>query len=487
MILAGLALVIPNLAAAAFLRLFIDGILVEGHRDWLRPLLLAIAGTAVMRLAAAGLQQVYLTRLEIRLMLGESLGFIRHALGLPVAFFQRRFTGDIVTRAHQAARVAELISGELATTAVNLLTLGVYVAVMLPFDPLLTVVGVAMSGLNLLALQLVGRWRVDRNRTIEQLRGRLMAGVMWAIQIIESIKATGSESDLLVRWTGDQARMINAEQELGSCDALLVALPPLLAGLTTILVLGFGGYQVIVGTLSIGSLVAFQTLLVGFNQPFRDLARLGTDIQELRADLDRIDDVRNRPLDPVFHAPRIESSSTGDAGSDRCRAPSLERTRRVPERLLRLQPDGRGALDQGLLAGRAGRASASRWWAARGAGNPRSGGSSRDCTGPGAGRSSSMAVRWRRSLARSSSARSRWWTPRSASSKGTVRDNLSLWDELIPLEQLVQGAVDAAIHRDLLMRRGGYTRPWPSKVETSPAASASGSRSREPWPAIRAW
>ena len=55
-----------------------------------------------------------------------------------------------------------------------------------------------------------------------------MAGVMWAIQIVESIKATGSESDLLVRWTGDQARMINAEQELGACDALLVALPPLL-------------------------------------------------------------------------------------------------------------------------------------------------------------------------------------------------------------------------------------------------------------------
>ncbi len=127
-----------------------------------------------------------------------------------------------------------------------------------------------------------------------------MAGVMWAIQIVESIKATGSESDLLVRWTGDQARMINAEQELGACDALLIALPPLLSSLTTILVLGLGGRQVMLGSLSIGALVAFQSLLVGFNQPFRDLARLGSDVQELRADLDRIDDVRNRAVDPVF-------------------------------------------------------------------------------------------------------------------------------------------------------------------------------------------
>ena len=54
-------------------------------------------------------------------------------------------------------------------------------------------------------------------------------------------------------------------------------------------------------------LVAFQSLLAYFNQPFRDMARLGSDVQELRADLDRIDDVRNRPIDSVF----ISSSSVG--------------------------------------------------------------------------------------------------------------------------------------------------------------------------------
>ncbi len=155
MILAGLALAIPDLAAAAFQRVYIDGILIEGHLDWLRPLLIAVGATALMRLAAAGLQQVYLTRLEIRLTLAESLGFLRHALQLPVVFFQRRFTGDIVTGPAQTARVAGLISGELATTAVSLLTLVVYVAVMLRYDPTLTVMGVAISGFNLVALRMV--------------------------------------------------------------------------------------------------------------------------------------------------------------------------------------------------------------------------------------------------------------------------------------------------------------------------------------------
>ena len=209
-----------------------------------------MALTAGVRLAAAGLQQVYLTRLELRLMLGESVQFLWHVLRLPVAFFQHRFTGDLVSRAMNTARVAVLISGELATTAISLLTLVVYVAVMILYDPLLAVVGVGISSLNLLALKWFSRWRLDRMRAIEQLRGRLMAGVMWAIQIIESVKATGSESDLLVRWTGDQARMINAEQALGVGDALLLVLPSFLAGLTAIVVLGLGGYQVTMGSMT---------------------------------------------------------------------------------------------------------------------------------------------------------------------------------------------------------------------------------------------
>ena len=54
---------------------------------------------------------------------------------------------------------------------------------MLPRDPLLAAVGVGISSLNLVAIQWLGRWRADRNRAIEQIRARLLAGVMWAIQI----------------------------------------------------------------------------------------------------------------------------------------------------------------------------------------------------------------------------------------------------------------------------------------------------------------
>ena len=117
---------IPTLVAAAYQRVFIDEILVQGRIDWLKPLLFAMGITALVRLAAVALQQVYLTKLEIRLALTESVRFFQHVLRLPVTFFQYRFAGDIVGRVVSTARVARLISGELATTAVSLLTPGLF-------------------------------------------------------------------------------------------------------------------------------------------------------------------------------------------------------------------------------------------------------------------------------------------------------------------------------------------------------------------------
>ena len=303
-----------------------DEILIEGHHEWLKPLLWAMALTAALRLAAAGAGTGLFDPPGNPADAGRVDRIHLARLAAALAFFQHRWTGDIVSRAASTARVARLISGDLATTTVSLLTLAVYVAVMLPRDPLLAVVGVGISSLNLVAIQWFGRWRADRNRTIEQIRGRLLAGVMWAIQIIESVKAAGSESDLLVRWSGEQARMINAEQTLGFCDTLLLVLPSFLASLTAIVVLGLGGREVIAGSLSIGLLVAFQSLLANFNQPFSDLARLGSEVQELRADLDRIDDVRNRPVDPVFAT--VKST------------PGLSAWRRHGRRSCALQRDG---------------------------------------------------------------------------------------------------------------------------------------------------
>jgi NHLM bacteriocin system ABC transporter peptidase/ATP-binding protein/NHLM bacteriocin system ABC transporter ATP-binding protein len=456
-ILAGLALVVPTLLAAGYQRTFIDEILVQRRLTWLKPLLIAVGITALVRLAAVALQQVYLTRLEVRLALGESVRFLQHVLRLPVSFFQHRFAGDIVGRIGSTARVAHLISGELATTAVSLLTLVFFILAMYPQDKLLTVVGTAIGSVNLVALRWLSRWRIDQNRSLEQIRGRLWAGVMWAIQIIESVKATGSESDLMVRWTGDQARVVSGEQQLGSYDTFLVALSPFLAVVSTIVILALGGKEVAEGTLTIGALVAFQTLLASFNQPFRDLSRLGSQLQELRADLDRIDDVRHHQIDPVLEPrpaavpanelPRRDSlaaSASRLSGHLELRNVTFGYNRTVEEPLIKdfslvVRPGERVALVGGSGSGKTTLARL-----ITGLYQPWSGAILHDgkpiCEIPRELFVNSVAM----------------VDERIAMFQGTVRENMTLWDDQISSQRLIQAGLGAAIHRDLLGRRGGY-------------------------------
>ena len=245
--------------------------------------------------------------------------------------------------------------------------------------------------------------------------------------------------------------MITAEQELGGCDALLIALPPLLSSVTTILVLGLGGRQVMMGSISIGALVAFQSLLVGFNQPFRDLARLGSDIQELRADLDRIDDVRHREIDPVFRRPPAEPGDDGSpavprrlSGQVEFRRVTFGYSRTVEEPLIKDFSFAAAPGQRIALVGSSGSGKSTIGRLLAGLYQPWSGEILYD------GRPLDRIPRevFVDSVALVDA--------EICLFEGTVRDNLSLWDELLPMDRLVRASMDAAIHRDLLRRRGGY-------------------------------
>ena len=152
-ILASLGLVIPGLMVPVFTQIFVDDYLL-GHFDgWIKPLLLAMILTALVRAILTALQQKYLLRLELRLSLSGSSTFFWHVLRLPIEFFNQRYAGDISQRVAANDRIAELLSGSLATNFANAIMVIFYVIVMFMYDWQLTLIGVLITSLNLIALQ----------------------------------------------------------------------------------------------------------------------------------------------------------------------------------------------------------------------------------------------------------------------------------------------------------------------------------------------
>ena len=225
LILTTLALAIPNLVIPAFSRVYVDAIIISGFDRWLRPLLIAMGAAIILKAFLTSLQQEVLVRLETKLAVSSSSRMFWHVLQLPMEFFAQRYAGEIGGRVDSNDRVASLVAGELATNVVNVLLLGFYAALMLRYDVLLTVIGVGVGLINLVALRYVSRARKDDNMKLLQLRGKLMGTSMSGLQMIETLKATGSESEFFSQWAGYQAKFVNAEQALGSQTTILSVVP----------------------------------------------------------------------------------------------------------------------------------------------------------------------------------------------------------------------------------------------------------------------
>jgi NHLM bacteriocin system ABC transporter peptidase/ATP-binding protein len=308
-LLASLLLIVPGLAAPAFSRVFIDDILAGASPGYLLPLLAVMIMTVAVLAVCTGLQRHYMLRIETSMGLTAGARFVRHLLRLPVVFFQQRQPADLESRVSANNTVAEILSRDLAATVVNLTLVVFYAALLVYYDPLLGAIGVAMALLNIGVLRWVARKRMDAVHAMRNDRGKLSGTSFNTIRLIETIKATGGEQEAFARWSGYLAKVVTARQRLGVPTAVLTVVPPLLAMASTGLILLIGGLQVTRGALSLGILVAFQLLLASLNAPVTQLTNLGERLQDITADLTRLHDVEQYPVDRSFTAPDLELDS----------------------------------------------------------------------------------------------------------------------------------------------------------------------------------
>jgi NHLM bacteriocin system ABC transporter peptidase/ATP-binding protein len=446
-LLASFALVIPGLAIPTFTKVFIDNFLVLHMDEWLKPLLVAMAITAILRAVLTHIQLSSLLRLENRLAVSTTGKFFWHILRLPMEFFSQRAPGELVARIEINDKVAGLLSGELATNAVNLLMVGFYALLMFQYDVALTVIGIVTAALNLAALRYVSRKRVDDNRRLLQDQGKLWGVTMGGLLLIETLKSTGSESDFFARWSGNHTKVVNMQQQLGVSSQLLSTVPPMLSGVNAALVLGIGGYRVMDGLLTMGMLVAFQTLMHSFIDPVNKLTDLGGKIQKTEGEMYRLDDVlRYRP-----DAQAPGTANTRDGEEVTARLMGYVELRNITFGYSRLEPSliqnfslKLAPGDRVAIVGSSGSGKSTVAKLVAGLYQPWEG----EILFDGQPRNSLSRDLINNSLAMVDQDIFLF--------EGSVRENLTMWDTSVTEPDLMQASKDAQIYDDLATRGGGY-------------------------------
>ena len=449
-LLAGLFLTFIGIVVPVFSQIFVDEILIEERYLWLNPLLLAIIVAVILQGGLTLLRLRYLRRLKIKLSVSMSSRFLWHILRLPVSFYAQRFAGEISNRTNLNNDVADVISGELATTAIDAVTILFYAIVMSQYDLVLTAIAVGFAAINIVTLQWISRQRKDANQRVLQEYGKAAGASIAGLQIIETIKASGVESDFFGRWAGYYTKAISSQQEIGVTNQTLAVLPVLLSALASAFLLLVGGLRVMDGHISIGMLIAFQAMMQSFQAPVTNLVNFGGKLQELEGNLIRLDDVLENPTDPHVKQSR-EMATNRDRfdtlpklegyvefknisfGYSRLEAPLIENFN------LSAKPGQRIALVGGSGSGKSTVAKL-----LSGLYKPRSGEILLD------GRSITQIPH---QILTNSVA---MVEQEIVLFEGSVKDNLTLWDATVPEENIKQACRDAAIEDVINKLSGGY-------------------------------
>lgn len=461
-VIAGFLLVLPQLAVPVFGKIFVDEILVEGRSDWLRPLLLGMVLTAVLRGLLKWLQLQFLRRLKIKLGVEMSGKFLWHILHLPVNFYAQRFAGEISDRVSLNDKVADIISGRLTATVIDVVMALIYALVMFFYNAPLTLIGITFAAINILTLQLVSRQRVDANMQLTQAYGKVAGVSISGLQSMETLKASGLESDFFSKWAGYYAKAINVQKDLSVTNQTMGVLPSFLTAIADAMILLIGGLQVIKGNLSIGDLVAFQSLLQSFLEPVNNLVNFGSTLQELEGDLNRLDDVLQNPTE---ESGRSGDPEIGRSGDFHPLTPTLRAVALTPSHPLTLSPRLEGYVELRNITFGYSRVA-----------DPliqnfnlslQPGQRVALVGGSGSGKSTlaklvcGLYQPWEGEICFDGIPRSQ--IPRHILTSsiamveqdiflfaGTIRENLTLWDSTVPTSKVVQACEDAAIHNIIL-------------------------------------
>ena len=444
LILVSIALVVPNIVAAGFSKIFVDDILIQHMRSWLTPLLIGMALTAALRAALTILRQSLLTRLQAKLSVVTASRFLWRVLALPLEFFTQRHAGDIANRVAATEMIASLLSSGIASNALSLMSVLLFAAAMAIYDVPLAVLCVIISLLNVVLLRVVGRRRQELSYRLAIEQGKLMSTTVGVVRTIETIKASGLEDDAFGQWAGLQAKTLNAAQQIGVSSVTLEMIPTLLSGLTVAAILGLGGWRVIQGSLTLGSLVAFQSLASNFSEPFANLVNYFASLQTIKGSLERLGDIYKYP---------VELRADGDA------APAG-----IPPKLagtieLRDVSFGYSALEPPLLADFSLAISAGSRVALVGASGSGKSTFGRLICGLYKPWSGEILFDGRRlaDIPPQVFANSVAYVDQDIFLfDGSARDNLTLWDSTIPERDLIAATNDALIHQELATRPGNY-------------------------------
>ncbi len=288
---------ITGVISPAFSRVFVDRLLTGKNPEWFIPFIIGLSLLGILQLVVGWINAVYSLKINGKLAMVGSTTFMWKVLRMPMEFFSQRMAGDIQGRQSSNASIAGSLVNTFAPLALNAVMMVFYLVVMIRYSLLLTVIGILSVLINLVFSNIISKKRINITRVQMRDSGKLAGATVAGIEMIETIKASGAENGFFEKWAGYQASANTQQVKFQKLNQLLGQLPALVSSVCNTAVLMVGVYLAMQGRFTVGMIMAFQGFLGSFISPATSLISAGQSLQEMRTEMERIEDVMRYPTD----------------------------------------------------------------------------------------------------------------------------------------------------------------------------------------------
>ncbi|HTR50585.1 MAG TPA: peptidase domain-containing ABC transporter [Kofleriaceae bacterium] len=294
--------------------MIIDRVVPRSDYDLLYVCLATIGGMTAFNLLAEVVRSFVLLHLRIALDTRMTLGFLDHMVSLPFSFFQRRSTGDLMMRVDSNGTVREIVTSKSMSAVIDGLFVLLYAGVIFYVNPLLGVITIVCSlaecsvflcarpvFVRLLAADL------DKQAKAHSYMVQMLGGM-------ETLKCAGAERLGLEKWSNLYTDELNVKMQRARAQAYVDSIRGAVASLGPMLILTIGATSVMSGKMSLGMMLAMNSLATSLFGPLSALVSSALELQLVKGHMDRIDDVLQTPAeqdrDAVTAPPRLRGHVT---------------------------------------------------------------------------------------------------------------------------------------------------------------------------------
>ncbi|WP_309064731.1 ABC transporter ATP-binding protein [Microbacterium sp.] len=288
--------------------------------ETLGMLVLLLVAFVILASVISGYQHYLLQRTGTAVVHSSRRRLIARILHLPVAEFDARRTGDLVSRVGTDTTLlyAVLTQGLADAVGSAVLFAGALVAMLLIDPLLLLLIVVVIGGSVVVVVVLSGRIRTASAAQQEKV-GELASGVERAVSSIRTIRASGATERETQAVTGLAAEAYSLGVRIAKISSLVVPVAGIALQLSLLVVLGVGGFRVAAGTISIASLVTFIMFLFMLVMPLATTFGAITSVNQALGALGRIQEILDLPEETATDEPDGDAVEAPVVG-----APALE-------------------------------------------------------------------------------------------------------------------------------------------------------------------